>query len=89
MSGYRAEIEASAGPARRSRVGRGGVLLVRVRVFDDPDLVDTETGEPAALPDAFTDLAPHDARTLAIRLITAADDAEQRTPEANYWEPQR
>jgi hypothetical protein len=89
MSGYRAEIEASAGPARRRRVGGGGVLLVRVRVFDEPDLLDTETGEPAALPEAFTDLDPRDARTLAIRLLAAADDAEQRTLQANYWEPQR
>lgn len=89
MSGYRAAIEASAGPARLGRVGSGALLLVRVRVFDDPDLLDTETGEPAALPEVFTDLAPHQARALASCLITAADTAEQRTLQANYWEPQR
>ncbi len=89
MSGYRAEIEVSAGPSRRGRVGGGGVLLVRVRVFDDPDLVDPETGTPVCLPEAFTDLDWRDARTLAVRLIAAADDAEQRTLEADYWEPQR
>ena len=89
MSGYRAQIEASAGPARLGRVGGGALLLVRVRLFDDPDLLDTETGEPAALPDVFTNLHPREARTLAIGLITAADTAEQRTLQANYWEASR
>ena len=61
MSGYRAEIEASAGPARLGRVGGGALLLVRVRLFDGPDAVERGTD----LPDAFTDLHPYQARTLA------------------------
>jgi hypothetical protein len=89
VSGYRSEIDASAGPARRGRVGGGGVLLVRVRLFDGPGVVDALTGEPAAAPDAFTDIDPHDARELAFCLLSAAEHAEQRTLEANYWGPRR
>jgi hypothetical protein len=86
VSGYRAEIEASAGPSRLGRVGGGALLLVRVRLFDGPDAVERGTG----LPDAFTDLDPRQARTLAIRLIAAADDAERQTLQANHWqEPRR
>lgn len=85
MSGYRAEIEASAGPARLGRVGGGALLLVRVRLFDGADAVERGTD----LPDAFTDLDPHQARTLAIRLLAAAEDAEQQTLNADYWEPRR
>jgi hypothetical protein len=85
VSGYRAEIEASAGPARLGRVGGGALLLVRVRLFDGPDAVERGTD----LPDVFTDLDPRQARTLALGLIAAADDAEQRTLQANYWEPSR
>jgi hypothetical protein len=89
MSGYRFEIEASAGPARRGRVGGGGVLLVRVRLFDGPGVVDSLTGEPAGEPDAFTDLDPREARELAFCLLTAAEHADRQTLEANYWEPRR
>lgn len=89
MSGHRFEIEASAGPARRGRVGGGAVLLVRVRMFDGPDVVDGATGLPAGDPDVFTDLDPRQARALAIGLLAAADTAEQQTLQANYWEPQR
>jgi hypothetical protein len=85
MSGYRAEIEASAGPARLGRVGGGALLLVRVRLFDGPDAVERGTD----LPDVFTDLDPREARTLAIGLLAAADDAEQQTLQADYWEPSR
>ncbi len=85
MSGYRAQIEASAGPSRLGRVGGGALLLVRVRLFDGPDAVERGTG----LPDVFTDLDPRQARTLAISLIAAADDAEQQTLKADYWEPSR
>ena len=84
MSGYRSEIQASAGPARRGRVGGGAVLLVRVRLFDGPDVVDTLTGQPAAGPDAFTDLDPRDARELAFRLLACAEHAEQTTIDAHY-----
>ena len=65
------------------------MLLVRVRLFDGPGVVNTVTGEPASLPDAFTDLDPREARELAFCLLAAAEDAEQRTLEANYWEPRR
>jgi hypothetical protein len=85
VSGYRAQIEASAGPSRLGRVGGGALLLVRVRLFDGPDAVERGTG----LPDVFTDLDPRQARTLAISLIAAADDAEQQTLKADYWEPSR
>lgn len=85
MSDYRAEIEASAGPARLGRVGGGALLLVRVRLFNGPDAVERGT----CLPDVFTDLDPRQARTLAIGLLTAADTAEQHTLQANYWEPRR
>jgi hypothetical protein len=85
VSGYRAEIEASAGPARLGRVGGGALLLVRVRLFDGPDAVKRGTD----LPDVFTDLDPRAARTLAIALLAAADTAEQHTLQANYWEPSR
>jgi hypothetical protein len=85
VSGYRAEIEASAGPARLGRVGGGALLLVRVRLFDGPDAVERGTD----LPDVFTDLDPREARTLAIGLLAAADDAEQQTLQADYWEPSR
>jgi hypothetical protein len=89
MSGYRFEIEAFAGPAHRGRVGGGGVLLVRVRLFDGPGVVDGLTGEPAGAPDAFTDIDPHDARELAFCLLRAAEHAERLTLQANYWEPRR
>jgi hypothetical protein len=86
MSGYRPQIEASAGPLRVGRVGGGALLLVRVRLFDGSDAVEAGTD----LPDVFTDLDPRQARTLAINLITAADDAERQTLRANHWqEPSR
>ena len=85
MSGYRAEIEAFAGPARLGRVGGGALLLVRVRLFDGPDAVERGTD----LPDVFTDLDPREARTLAIGLLAAADDAEQQTLNADYWQTRR
>jgi hypothetical protein len=89
MSGYLSEIEAFAGPARRGRVGGGGVLLVRVRMFDGPGVVDAVTGEPAGSPDAFCDLDPREARDLAFCLLAAAEHAEQQTLQANHWEPRR
>ena len=77
MSGFRWEIEASAGPAREGLVGGGAQLLVRVRLFDE------------SVADAFTDLRPHDARQLAIELLAAAEDAEQQTRAAGFWEQRR
>lgn len=77
MSGFRWEIEASAGPAREGLVDGAAQLLVRVRLFDE------------GVEDAFTDLRPDDARHLAIELLAAAEDAEQQTRAANFWEPRR
>ncbi len=81
MSGYRWEIEASAGPAREGLVGGGAQLLVRVRLFDD------DIEDPA--PDAFCDLRPASARHLAFELLAAAEDAERQTHAAGYWETAR
>jgi len=77
MSGFRWEIEASAGPAREGIVGGGKQLLVRVRLFDD--------GQP----DAYTDLRPREARRLAAELLAAAEDADWQTEQAGYWETRR
>ena len=78
MIAHRCEIDASAGPARGSLVGRGGHLLVRVRVFDGPDC-------PEPLPEAYCELWPADARELAFCLLAAAEHAEQRSREAGFW----
>ncbi|MDQ2761919.1 MAG: hypothetical protein M3Y17_16200 [Actinomycetota bacterium] len=83
MSGYRSEIEASAGPAREGLIGGGMRLLVRVRLFEDP------SPEYPLAPDAFTDLRPETARELAFELLAAAEDAERQTLEAGFWETSR
>lgn len=77
MSGFRWEIEASAGPAREGLAGGGKQLLVRVRLFDE--------GQP----DAYTDLRPRDARHLALELLAVAQDAERQTDQAGFWEQTR
>jgi hypothetical protein len=89
MSGYRSWIEAFAGPSRRGRVGGGAVLLIRVRLFDAPGVLDARTGQPAGQPDVFTDLDAWEARHLASQLLAACEHAEQQTMTANYWESQR
>ena len=83
MSGFRWNIEAGAGPAREAVIG-GARLLVRVRVFNEPD-------ERGVLErhDAFTDLRSDAARHLAFELLAAAEHAEWLTAEANYWEHER
>jgi hypothetical protein len=81
VSGARWEIEASAGPARERLVGGGAQLLVRVRLFDE--------GVEDSQPDAFIDLRPSHARHLAIELLAAAEDAEQQTRAAGFWEARR
>jgi hypothetical protein len=81
MSGYRWEIEASAGPAREGLVGGGSQLLVRVRLFD--------AGVEDPQPDAFIDLRPSCARHLALELLAAAQDAERQTENANWWQASR
>jgi hypothetical protein len=79
MSGFRFDIEAFPHPdAREGRVGGGWLQLVRVRLFDGPDVID-DHGRPTGRPDAFTDLRPGDARHLALELLAAARHAERLT----------
>jgi hypothetical protein len=78
VTGYRWEIEASAGPASEGLVGGGAQLLVRVRLFDD--------GVENPQPDAYIDLRPSSARHLALELLAAAEDAEWQTDQAGFWE---
>lgn len=83
MSVFRWQIEAFAGPAREGTVGGRARLLVRVRLFNEPDesgLIDK--------PDAFTDLRPDDARHLAFELLAAAEHAELLSAGAD-WEHER
>jgi hypothetical protein len=77
VSGFRWEIEATAGPAREGLVGGGERLLVRVRLFDAP-------GCDVPRRDAFTDLRPGEARELAFALLGAAEHVERRS-EAAGW----
>jgi hypothetical protein len=74
VSGFRWQIEASAGPAREGTVDGRAALLVRVRLFNEPD----ETGLTDK-PDAFTDLRTTDARHLAFELLAASAHAELLT----------
>lgn len=84
MSGFRWEIEASAGPAREAIIG-GARLLVRVRLFNEPD----DNGHKHR-PDAFTDLRTADARHLAFELLAAAEHAEHLSRHDNeHGGPQR
>jgi hypothetical protein len=84
VSGFRWEIEASAGPAREGMIAGRAALLVRVRLFNEPD----ETGLKDK-PDAFTDLRTDDARHLAFELLAAAEHAEQLSRHDTDREPQR
>jgi len=86
---YRCEIRATAGPARGSVLGRRGQLLVRVRLFDGPGVVDRLTGEVAGEEEVFTDLRPSEARELAFELLCCAEHAERITEQADWWERQR
>lgn len=72
MSGFRWNVEAFAGPAREGMIDGTAKLLVRVRLFDDPD---------GTRPDAYTDLRTNAARDLAFELLAAAEHAEQLTRE--------
>jgi len=83
MSGFRWNAEASAGPAREAIIG-GARLLVRVRLFNEPDERDR-----VERPDAFTDLRTADARHLAFELLAAAEHAEWLTAQAGGWEHKR
>jgi hypothetical protein len=71
MSGFRWNIEASAGPAREGTIDGTARALVRVRLFDKP-----EHARPHTRPDAFTDLRLDAARELAFELLAAAEHAE-------------
>jgi hypothetical protein len=84
VSEYRYEIEATAGPARE-RVLDGSLLLVRVRLFNGPDVVDAITGEPTGREDVCTDLRPGEARELAFTLLCCAEEAERITHDADGW----
>jgi len=86
VSGYRFEIEATAGPSREGIIGGRAQLLVRVRLLDGPGSVDARTGQPAAQRDAWTDLRPDCARRLAFELLACAEDAEQQTQAADWWQ---
>jgi hypothetical protein len=81
MAAHRFEIDAAAGPSRHSVIGRRAILQVRVRLFDGPG-VDGATGEQ----DVYTDLLPRDARELAARLIECAQQAEEITEQAGWWQ---
>jgi hypothetical protein len=71
MSAFRWNIEAFAGPAREGTIDGSARLLVRVRLFDEP-----EQSWPHTSPDAFTDLRTDAARHLAFELLAAAEHAE-------------
>jgi hypothetical protein len=71
MSGFRWNVEAFAGPAREGTIDGTAALLVRVRLFDEP-----EQTWPHTRPDAFIDLRADAARDLAFELLAAAEHAE-------------
>ena len=86
MATQRFEVEASAGPGRCSVLGGRAMLLVRLRLFDGPDVVDGGTGLPAGEEDVYSDLRPDDARALAGRLLACAEQAERITEQAGWWQ---
>jgi hypothetical protein len=85
MAAYRFEIDTSAGPAREGLPSGRSMLLVRVRLFDGPGVVNAFTGEPAVGEDVYTDLRPDQARELAARLVCCAERAEQLTEQAGWF----
>ena len=77
---HRFEVDTSVGPGSQGSLdGTRKIILVRVRLFDGPGVVDDATGLPAGEPDIYTDLLPLDARRLAIRLLEHAEQAEQQS----------
>jgi hypothetical protein len=86
MAAHRFEIDACAGPAREGVLDGRAMLLVRVRLFDGPGVACTLTGEPAGDEDVYTDLRPDAARDLAFRLLECAEQAEQVTQDAGWWQ---
>jgi hypothetical protein len=86
MASHRFEIDTSAGPAREGVLYGRAMLLVRVRLFDGPGVVDGLTGEPAGDEDVYTDLRPDQARELASQLVERAEHAERVTELAGWWQ---
>lgn len=86
MSSHRFEIDTSPGPAREGVLYGRAMLLVRVRLFDGPGVVDGLTGEPAGEEDVCCDLRPEAARDLAFRLLECAEHAERVTEQAGWWQ---
>lgn len=86
MASHRFEIDTSTGPAREGILDGRAMLLIRVRLFDGPGVVDGLTGLPAAGEDVYTDLRPEDARRLAFGLLECAEHAEQLTAQAGWWQ---
>jgi hypothetical protein len=88
MSAYRFEIDCTAGPAREGILYGRAMLLVRVRLFDGPGVVDSVTGQEVHTEDVYSDLRPDDARRLAFRLLEAAAHAERITEQHGWWAPE-
>lgn len=86
MALHRFEIDTAAGPAREGMLSGRAMLLVRVRLFDGPGVVDALTGEPAADEDVCCDLRPEAARELAFGLLECAEQAERVTEQAGWWQ---
>jgi hypothetical protein len=86
MALHRFEIDTCAGPAREGVCGGRSLLLVRVRLFDGPGVVDGLTGKPAGDEDVYTDLRPDAARDLAFGLLECAEQAELVTEHAGWWQ---
>jgi hypothetical protein len=84
MPSHRYEIDAAVGPGCEGVIG-GSMLLVRVRLFDGPGVVNALTGEPAGSEDVYTDLRPREARELAFELLCLAEHAERITEQAGGW----
>ena len=82
---FRWEIEAFAGPERERLLYGDRQLLVRVRMFNGPGVVNAQDGQHHPVPDAYTDLSIGEARRLALELLQAAQDAERQTLTANWW----
>jgi hypothetical protein len=80
MSEYRFEIDACAGPATEALPSGASRLLVRVRMFNGPDVDD---GDEARDPDVACDLRPAEARDPELTLLAAANTAETETLRAN------
>jgi hypothetical protein len=80
VSGYW-EIDAAVSPARNVIVDGRPQLLVRV------EIVDLDNPDPAAV--AFIDLHPTCARTIALEILAAADDADWQTDQDGCEEAAR